>query len=154
MNLRCMYCHTMFALGREEMLVALQNMSAENLPHYDAFCPRCRRANRIPRQRLEWANPGWQEAVKELLKEAPKTATPPQSAAAPAKPVAPPTEKIAPKAPGGKPKAISQSAKKSDASKSKSSAAATKKSTAGSAKSSAKSKTPTKSKATSKSKKK
>lgn len=72
MNLRCMYCQTMFAIGREEMIVALQTMEAENLSHYDAHCPKCRRANRVERKKLELANPNWQETLKEMAKEAEK----------------------------------------------------------------------------------
>jgi len=70
MQLRCLYCKTPFALRREEALVALQQMSVEKITHFDAHCPRCRRANRIPRQQLERYYPGWQQAVKELEKEA------------------------------------------------------------------------------------
>jgi hypothetical protein len=149
MNLRCMYCHTMFALSREEMLIALQNMSAENLPHYDAFCPRCRRANRIPRKRLEWANPGWQEAVKELLKEAPKTVTPPQAAAAPTQPAA----QAAVKTTASKAKASGKSASKSKLNAKSARSKAAEKPATSSTKSSAKSKTSTKSKAGGKTKK-
>lgn len=72
MNLRCMYCQTMFAIGREEMIVALQTMEAEDLSHYDAHCPKCRRANRVERKKLELANPNWQETLKEMAKEAAK----------------------------------------------------------------------------------
>lgn len=72
MNLRCMYCQTMFAIGREEMIVALQTMEAEDLSHYDAHCPKCRRANRVERKKLELANPNWQEALKDMAKEAEK----------------------------------------------------------------------------------
>jgi phage FluMu protein Com len=72
MNLRCMYCQTMFAIGREEMIVALQTMEAENLSHYDAHCPKCRRANRVERKKLELANPNWQETLKEMGKDAEK----------------------------------------------------------------------------------
>ncbi len=53
MNLRCSYCQTMFALGRETILVALEQMEAEGLHHYDAHCPKCRRANSMSRDRLE-----------------------------------------------------------------------------------------------------
>lgn len=70
MNLRCTYCQTPFSLGRMEKLAALQRMEAENLHHYDAFCPRCRRANSISRQRLEQFTPGWQEGLKTLEVEA------------------------------------------------------------------------------------
>lgn len=72
MNLRCMYCQTMFAISREEMVAALQTMEAENLTHYDAHCPKCRRANRVERKKLELANPNWQETLKDMAKEAAK----------------------------------------------------------------------------------
>ena len=72
MNLRCMYCQTMFAIGREEMIVALQTMEAEDLSHYDAHCPKCRRANRVERKKLELANPNWRETLKDMAKEAEK----------------------------------------------------------------------------------
>jgi len=69
MQLRCTYCQTMFAIGRDEKLVALQAMSTENLLHYDAYCPKCRRANRIDRKRMELSFPVWQKAYKELVKQ-------------------------------------------------------------------------------------
>ncbi|MCZ7548567.1 MAG: hypothetical protein M5U11_05350 [Anaerolineales bacterium] len=70
MNLRCTYCQTPFTIGRLEKLAALQRMQAEHLHHYDAFCPRCRRANSVSRQRLEMFTPGWQEGLKTLEQEA------------------------------------------------------------------------------------
>ena len=70
MNLRCSYCQTMFALSRETILAALGQMEVEDLHHYDAHCPRCRRANSMSRDRLEKAYPGWREALKEMQKQA------------------------------------------------------------------------------------
>jgi phage FluMu protein Com len=72
MNLRCSYCQTMFALSRETILVALEQMETEGLHHYDAHCPKCRRANSMSRDRLEKAYPGWREALKEMQKQAAK----------------------------------------------------------------------------------
>jgi len=72
MNLRCMYCQTMFGISRENMLVALQTMEEENLDYYEFHCPKCRRANRVERKKLELANPNWQETLKEMAKEAEK----------------------------------------------------------------------------------
>jgi len=66
MNLRCAFCQTPYTLGRVEKISALQHMDAEKLTHYDAHCPRCRRATPIPRQRLEMTLPNWREALKEL----------------------------------------------------------------------------------------
>ena len=72
MNLRCMYCQTMFGISRENMLIGLRTMEAENLSHYEFHCPKCRRANRVERKKLEMANPNWQESLKEMAKEAAK----------------------------------------------------------------------------------
>ena len=72
MNLRCMYCQTMFGISRENMLVALQTMEAENLDHFEFHCPKCRRANRIERAKLERANPNWKETLKTMAKDAAK----------------------------------------------------------------------------------
>jgi len=89
MNMRCMYCQTMFGVSRETMLIGLQAMEAEKLTHYDVFCPKCRRANRVERKKLELANPNWQETVKAMAKEATKAE---KEQSAPAK-----AEKAAPK---------------------------------------------------------
>jgi hypothetical protein len=51
------------------MLDALQEVDSKNLTHYDAHCPRCRRATQIPRQRLEMAMPNWREELKQFEKE-------------------------------------------------------------------------------------
>jgi len=69
MNLRCSFCQTPFTIGRVETLDALQHMDANNLTHYDAQCPRCRRSTPIVRKRLEMTMPNWREALKELEAE-------------------------------------------------------------------------------------
>jgi len=66
MNLRCLYCQTPFTLSRVEMLTAIVHMNEKNQSHYDAHCPRCRRANSISRQRMELFFPNWREASKQL----------------------------------------------------------------------------------------
>ncbi len=72
MQLRCSYCQTMFALSHEEMLAALQYMSEEDLHYYDAHCPKCRRANRVERMKLQRAYPNWQDVLKDMAKDAAK----------------------------------------------------------------------------------
>ena len=69
MNLRCAFCQTPFTIGRVEKLDALQHLEANNLTHYDAHCPRCRRATPVLRQKLEMTMPNWREALKELENE-------------------------------------------------------------------------------------
>ncbi len=69
MNIRCAFCQTPYTLSRVEMLDALQEMDAHKLTHYDAHCPRCRRATQIPRQRMEMFMPKWREELKAFEKE-------------------------------------------------------------------------------------
>lgn len=88
MNLRCMYCQTMFGVSRDVMLVGLQTMEAEKLTHYDIYCPKCRRANRVERKKLERANPNWQESLKQMAKEAAKAEKAEASATKEEKPAA------------------------------------------------------------------
>ena len=72
MNLRCMYCQTMFGISRESMLIALQTIDEDNLSYFEFHCPKCRRANRVERKKLERANPNWQESLQQMGKEAAK----------------------------------------------------------------------------------
>lgn len=65
MNLRCIYCQTPFTLPRAEMLAAIVTMNEKSQNHYDAHCPKCRRANSISRQRMELFFPNWKEAAKQ-----------------------------------------------------------------------------------------
>ena len=69
MNIRCSFCQTPYTLSRVAMLDALQEVDAGNLTHYDAHCPRCRRATPIPRQKLEMAMPNWRDELKQFEKE-------------------------------------------------------------------------------------
>jgi hypothetical protein len=73
MQLRCSYCQTMFAIGHEETLAAIEHMADNNLKYYDAHCPNCRRANRVERFKMEASYPGWQAALKAMVKEADQT---------------------------------------------------------------------------------
>ncbi|HSM70969.1 MAG TPA: hypothetical protein VK851_05450 [Anaerolineales bacterium] len=81
MNLRCSFCQTPYTLGRIEKLDALQHMDANKLTHYDAHCPKCRRATPVLRQKMEMTMPNWRETLKEL--EAEMKANPQQEAPLP-----------------------------------------------------------------------
>jgi hypothetical protein len=79
MNIRCSFCQTPYTLSRVQMLDALQEVDSQNLTHYDAHCPRCRRATQIPRQRLEMAMPNWRDELKQFeteMKEHPQQEAP------------------------------------------------------------------------------
>ncbi len=81
MNLRCIYCQTPFTLSRTEMLTAIVSMNERHQNHYDAHCPRCRRANSISRQRMELFYPNWQDAAKQLASAPATSAAPPPTPA-------------------------------------------------------------------------
>ncbi|MBI5943991.1 MAG: hypothetical protein HY864_06455 [Chloroflexi bacterium] len=121
MNLRCIYCQTPFTLARSEMLGAIITMNEKNQSHYDAHCPRCRRANSISRQRMELFFPNWQEAAKQQAAAPAATSAPtplPASALAKTEPL--PKEakaKAVKKAPAKKAPAKAPAAKKTTASK-------------------------------------
>jgi hypothetical protein len=70
MNIRCSFCQTPYAISRAEKIAALQYMYAENLTHYDAHCPRCRRATPVLREKLEQTLPDWRDALHELEQQA------------------------------------------------------------------------------------
>jgi len=103
------------------MLDALQEVDSKKLTHYDAHCPRCRRATQIPRQRLEMAMPNWRDELKHF--EAEMKEHPQQEAPAPeAEPVAETESKPEPKAtkekkPAAKPAEAKANAKKPAAAK-------------------------------------
>jgi hypothetical protein len=134
MNIRCAFCQTPYTLSRVAMLDALQEMDSKNLNHYDAHCPRCRRATQIPRQRMEMAMPKWREELKEF--EAEMRKNPQQEAPAPAPNSAPAveteatSEPQAPKKPAAKAKPAEAKATKTSATKGKTAATPKEKKTA------------------------
>jgi hypothetical protein len=98
------------------MLDALQEVDSKKLTHYDAHCPRCRRATQIPRQRLEMAMPRWREELRQFekeMKENPQQEAPlpkPEAEAAPEP--EPKPEPVAPKKTAAKSVAAEKTAKK------------------------------------------
>ena len=60
MQLRCYKCHKPFALGKEAVNYALDIVTAEDLNHYNAYCPHCKRANRVSVAELHRAAPNWE----------------------------------------------------------------------------------------------
>ena len=123
MNIRCSFCQTPYTLGRVALLDALQEVDSHNLTHYDAHCPRCRRATQIPRQRLEMAMPNWRDELKQF--EAEMKEHPQQEAPAPAPEVAhvaaaeskPEPKAVKEKKPAAKPAEVKTNTKKPAAAK-------------------------------------
>jgi phage FluMu protein Com len=59
MQIRCQNCHRPFAISKETVHAALDQMETEGLHHYSIHCPHCRRANRISKEELQRAAPDW-----------------------------------------------------------------------------------------------
>lgn len=123
MNLRCIYCQTPFTLSRAEMVAAIQHMTEKNMNHYDAHCPRCRRANSISRQRMELFFPNWQEAAKQAA-SAPHSEREPASASMKTVPLPKGAKAAAKITPARKPAAKKAAAKPAKAAPKKPSTAA------------------------------
>ena len=94
MQLRCTYCQTMFNITQDDMLAGLEHMEEQKQSYYDAHCPKCRRANRVERSRMERFFPDWKKTLKSMAKEAtqaetasekPPEASPKEKPASPAK---------------------------------------------------------------------
>ena len=59
MQLRCYSCNMPFNIKRDEVEAALDYLHTEGLSHYNAHCPRCRKANRVSKEQLLKAAPNW-----------------------------------------------------------------------------------------------
>jgi hypothetical protein len=68
MQLRCTYCQTMFSISQDDILAGLEHMEEQKQAYYDAHCPKCRRANRVERLRMERAFPDWKKTIKTMAK--------------------------------------------------------------------------------------
>ena len=97
MQLRCTYCQTMFAISREDMLAGLEHMEENKLIFYDAHCPKCRRANRVEKARMERFFPDWKKAIKTMEKAAVQAEKAVETPAAKPKAAAKAEKKPAPK---------------------------------------------------------
>lgn len=53
MQIKCSYCSTPFALSKEQVAEAIEIVKKDPHAHYDAHCPKCRRAVRVPRKSFE-----------------------------------------------------------------------------------------------------
>jgi len=137
MNIRCSFCQTPYTLSRVAILDALQEVDANKLTHYDAHCPRCRRATPIQRQKLEMSMPNWRDELKKFeaeMKENPQNEAPLPKAESALVSEAAPTPEPAPVKKGStkpQPKSVPvQSSKAKPAARQTTPSAETKKSTA------------------------
>jgi phage FluMu protein Com len=59
MQIRCYQCHKPFAIGKAEVHAALDLLVQQEMGHYNAQCPHCRRVNRVSRDELMRSAPDW-----------------------------------------------------------------------------------------------
>jgi hypothetical protein len=61
MQIRCQHCHRPFGLDKTGVHAALDQLSSENLGHYNVHCPHCGKSNQISRIELQRAAPDWKK---------------------------------------------------------------------------------------------
>jgi len=65
MQIRCYHCSKPFALNKDAVHAALEQISEQNQSHYNAQCPHCRKVSRVSRQELQHAAPDWHPKTPE-----------------------------------------------------------------------------------------
>jgi RNase P subunit RPR2 len=65
MQIRCYNCHKPFALGKENVIAALDEITEQGLHHYNVACPHCGKVNRVSSQELHRAAPDWGKSMPE-----------------------------------------------------------------------------------------
>ena len=59
MQIRCQHCHRPYAMGKEAVHAALEEITTEQHNHFDAACPHCGKVNHVSRSELQRAAPDW-----------------------------------------------------------------------------------------------
>jgi len=65
MQIRCYSCKMPISIGRASVEEALKTIHEEDLVHYDFRCPKCKKANRVSKEQLLHAAPGWEYVADE-----------------------------------------------------------------------------------------
>ena len=63
MQLKCAYCSTPFAINQETAMAAIEELKDVKKHHYDAYCPKCRRAVYVTREQLARAYPAFKKQL-------------------------------------------------------------------------------------------
>lgn len=53
MQLKCSFCSMPFALSKEQVADAIELFKQDGHAHYDAHCPKCRRATKLSKKVFE-----------------------------------------------------------------------------------------------------
>ena len=70
MQIRCFKCHMPIALSKDFIYTALDQITDEDLTHYDVHCPKCRKMNRVSKNQLSRMAPRWTRDREETEAEA------------------------------------------------------------------------------------
>jgi hypothetical protein len=92
MQLKCTFCSTPFALSNDQVAQAIEILRTDPHAHYDAHCPRCRRANKLSRRMFE-VNPVYRRMLH--APEPPAEEAPPPAEEKPTEPATTKTTKPA-----------------------------------------------------------
>ncbi len=63
MQIKCTFCATPFALTKDQVTEAIEVVKKDPHAHYNAHCPKCRRAVRVPRKNFE-LNPVYKKMLE------------------------------------------------------------------------------------------
>jgi transposase-like protein len=59
MQTRCQQCHKPFALSKETVYAALDMMTEQEMHHFNAKCPHCRKTTQVSKSELLRAAPDY-----------------------------------------------------------------------------------------------
>jgi phage FluMu protein Com len=65
MQIHCYNCHKPFAIGKDAVSAALEQISGGEIHHLDVPCPHCRRVNRVSKDELARFAPAQGKQEKE-----------------------------------------------------------------------------------------
>jgi len=60
MQIRCYSCKIPITISRQNVNQALNIVHEDDLVHFDFRCPKCKKANRVSKEQLLHAAPGWE----------------------------------------------------------------------------------------------
>jgi hypothetical protein len=63
MQIKCSFCSMPFALTNEQVTEAVEILKKDPHAHYDAHCPKCRRATKLARKTFE-LNPVYKKMLE------------------------------------------------------------------------------------------
>ena len=73
MQIRCYSCNIPITISRQNVNQALNIVHEDDLVYFDFRCPKCKKANRVSKEQLLHAAPGWKyESSNSEKKKNPK----------------------------------------------------------------------------------